>query len=201
MNNFLNRVGLCNHLNHLKFDRVHIHQLIRDSKAFCYYMDTDSMIIDRPIDESLISDELGFLKDELNNEIIEQAYFVAPKVYGLKVSNRVNPIIKAKSIPKNKINFEHMKQLYDGNILTFPVRRLFKDIETLSLLEKSFNVTISRDNTNSKRINIFDKNSVWVNTKPLKINMRMTFYEYLMYKGRFIPKKIFKNLINLASYE
>jgi len=54
-----------------------------------------------------------------------------------------------------------------GETLSFPVTRLFKDIHTLTLLEKSFNITISRDYSNSKRINIFDKNNNWIATRPV----------------------------------
>jgi len=80
------------------------------------------------------------LKDELNRSTITKAYFVAPKVYGLKLKEG-DTIIKAKSIRKNELSFFHIQQLYMEKTLTFPVTRLFKDIHTLTLIEKSFTIS------------------------------------------------------------
>jgi hypothetical protein len=115
------------------YSRIRIHSLIEKSGANLYYIDTDSMIIDKPLSPELISDELGDLKDELKGGVIDLAYFIAPKVYALKINNKIEPIIKAKSIKKGLIKFDHFSDLYAGEIKKYPVTRLFKDLETLSI--------------------------------------------------------------------
>ena len=54
-------------------------------------MDTDSLYTDKPIPLEFISEELGDLKDELKGDIIQEAFFVAPKVYGFRQVN--NPLV------------------------------------------------------------------------------------------------------------
>lgn len=183
------------------YARIRIHNLINQCEGKIYYMDTDSIYTDMPISEHLLSDELGDLKDELKGDIISEAYFVAPKVYGFKQEKTLQPTIKAKSIKKDQITFDHIKNLYNGETLQFPVKRFFKNIESLSLLEKSFNVTISRDESNSKRINVYDYSGNWVDTKPIVLNQKMTWFEYWMHKGWFLPKNYFLQLIQLKFKE
>lgn len=74
-----------------------------------YYTDTDSIFTDKPIPEYLIGDGLGMFKEEYNN--IVEAYFLGPKVYGLKLDNG-NEIIKFKGISKNTVDFDLLKSLY-----------------------------------------------------------------------------------------
>jgi hypothetical protein len=62
-----------------------------------YYIDTDSMIVNKPIPDDLIVDKLGLFK--LEHEI-DQAYFISPKLDALKTSNG-KYIVKAKGIGSN----------------------------------------------------------------------------------------------------
>jgi len=60
-------------------------------------------------------------------------------------------------VPKNQLNSDQIEKRYASDVLSLPVKRLFKSLNNLAISEKSFNISISRDNTNSKRVNIFDK--------------------------------------------
>jgi hypothetical protein len=62
-----------------------------------YYIDTDSMTVNKSIPDDLIGNNLGLFK--LEHEI-DQAYFISPKLYALKTSNG-KYIVKAKGIGSN----------------------------------------------------------------------------------------------------
>ena len=46
------------------------------------YTDTDSIFTSKKLDNSLIGKELGLMKDELDGNIIKEAYFLGIKQYG-----------------------------------------------------------------------------------------------------------------------
>ena len=64
-----------------------------------YYSDTDSAVIDQPLPEYMVGNQLGQLKLE---HTISKAVFLAPKVYGL-IDTEGNEIIKAKGLTKDSI--------------------------------------------------------------------------------------------------
>jgi hypothetical protein len=58
----------------------------KNNPAFnLYYSDTDSAVIDKPLDAELVGKNLGQMKLEYT---IEQAVFLAPKVYGFITTNK-----------------------------------------------------------------------------------------------------------------
>ena len=188
----ISNVGIASAIT--SYARIEIHNKIEETESNVYYMDTDSFITDQEIPNSFVSNELGDLKNEFAHDPILEAYFVAAKVYGLKLQSG-NSHIRAKSVPRSQLNFKDIKNLYNGEVLSIPVKRLFKELRTLSIIEKNFNIKLSRDNSNSKRINVFNTKLEWIHTKPIIVNNRMTFYEYLLHKGYHIPKDKFRNII------
>ena len=82
----------------LKQGRVTMSRYIKSliaNKYKLYYMDTDSLIIDQPLPESMVSDTmLGKFKLE---HVIKEGVFLAPKVYGLKLQDG-SEIIKVKGL-------------------------------------------------------------------------------------------------------
>ncbi len=46
------------------------------------YTDTDSIFTTQPLPEHQVGDALGQMKDELNGQIIQEAYFLGVKQYG-----------------------------------------------------------------------------------------------------------------------
>jgi DNA polymerase elongation subunit (family B) len=71
-----------------------------------YYMDTDSIVVNKRIPEELIGNKLGLFK--LEHEI-EHGYFISPKLYSLKLTNG-ETIVKAKGIG-NKLEFNQFETL------------------------------------------------------------------------------------------
>jgi hypothetical protein len=59
-----------------------------------YYTDTDSIILEKPLDSKYVNNELGSFKLE---SIIKEGYFIAPKLYYLTTSDEKS-IVKAKGL-------------------------------------------------------------------------------------------------------
>jgi len=72
-----------------------------------YYSDTESGVIDQPLPESMVGNELGQLKLE---HVINKAVFLAPKVYGL-VDIDGKEVIKVKGITHNVASEIHFYDL------------------------------------------------------------------------------------------
>lgn len=89
------------------YARIHMSQFKNNTDYNIYYTDTDSIVIDKPLDKSLINDkELGLMKlENVYNEFVA----LAPKVYGgITINNQ--DITKVKGF-KNNIPFETLKSL------------------------------------------------------------------------------------------
>jgi hypothetical protein len=72
-----------------------------------YYSDTDSIVIDQPLDDSIVGKELGQLKLE---HTISRAIFLAPKVYGL-ITEGGEEVIKVKGLSPSDIHIGDLEQL------------------------------------------------------------------------------------------
>jgi hypothetical protein len=68
----------------------------------CYYTDTDSVVLDKPLPEDEVSSyELGKLK--LEHKVVE-GYFLAPKCYTLDLESSV--VIRNKGMAKDKVDLK-----------------------------------------------------------------------------------------------
>lgn len=72
-----------------------------------YYTDTDSIVIDKQLPESMVGDKLGQLKLE---HVVNRAVFLAPKVYGL-ITEEGEEIIKVKGISHSVASELHINEL------------------------------------------------------------------------------------------
>ena len=88
--------------------RIHMSIFKNNPDFNLYYTDTDSVVIDQELPESMIGQNLGQLKLE---HTIDRAVFLAPKVYGLVTAEGVE-VIKIKGLSKNiKLNINDLEQL------------------------------------------------------------------------------------------
>ena len=53
------------------------------------YTDTDSIFTTKPIDPTLLGQDIGLMKDELKGQLIQEAYFLGPKKYGYYIIDPV----------------------------------------------------------------------------------------------------------------
>jgi hypothetical protein len=127
-----------------------------------YYMDTDSIVTDRPIPSHLIGNELGLFKLE---HIIKHGYFIAPKLYALITSDN-KTIIKAKGIGNN-LTINDFENLITNKSLIKAQDRWFKDVSNANIDIKNMNISVNP--TSFKRKTIIENNRLRY-TIPFTIN-------------------------------
>jgi len=131
-----------------------------------FYSDTDSLVLNGQLPPELIdASKLGMLK--LEHEI-EEAYFVAPKVYWLKTTEGAE-ISKCKGNPGSSLTKDQILTLYEGQSLTLEVTKWSRSLGAgVVRIVKGLPYNI-RPNFN-KRQKVFDDQDKWVDTKPLILN-------------------------------
>ncbi len=167
-----------------------------------YYSDTDSLVTDIKLDDSLVGSEMG--KFKLEHEIVE-GYFISNKTYSLKDKNG-KIIFKNKGVFVNKENdniitpfeddkdhkslaYEDFQKLYLGeNIKTFRYESNKNISSGYVNIKVPSKVTLSTDSY-TKRTKVFSE-GLWVDTKPLILNNNDKQYHTLVEsKNRDINNK------------
>jgi len=132
-----------------------------------YYSDTDSGVVDQPLDEALVGPLLGQFKLE---HILSRAVFLAPKVYGF-ITTAVTPgneIIKIKGVKNELLKDIHIQDL--ENLLFLDSSRVLsqekwiKNYQNGNITFKDVAYTLKI--TSNKRTPIYN-NNVFSNTEPL----------------------------------
>ena len=137
-----------------------------------YYCDTDSIFTDKKIDDSLISNELGYFKMEYEKS---KCIFLSPKTYIIKNEKEE---IKFKGLPleeKKKLNWNWFKNIYNkinkkketSFKLNIPIKKNIKDLIISYIENKKYSIYWNFD----KREKIF-KNNKWIDTKPINLNKK-----------------------------
>jgi len=107
-----------------------IYRLI-DLSIEIFYMDTDSMTVNKAIPEDLIVNKLGLFK--LEHEI-KHGYFISPKLYAIKTFDG-KTIVKAKGIG-SKLDFNSFETLIKINLLLKLQKDDLKILKMLLLILK-----------------------------------------------------------------
>ena len=153
------------------YARIYMSQFKNNPNYNLYYSDTDSIYIDSPLDDSLVSStELGKMKLE---GLYDEAIFLAPKVYALR--NKVESIIKIKGLTKksiqdNNITIDSLETLlYLNSNLSFTQLKWFKNIANanISVLEQIYTLKV----TGNKRKLVYDSNNILIETVPFTIDI------------------------------
>lgn len=124
--------------------RCHMAPFKAATKFNLYYSDTDCIVIDKPLPEELVGNNLGDLKLE---HVIEKAVFLAPKVYAL-ITDQGEEIIKVKgltqdAINKAKLGYNDFEQLLKYNEhIELNQEKFFKDINSgsVNIIESTYNL-------------------------------------------------------------
>jgi len=150
------------------YARIHMSQFKNNPNINLYYSDTDSIYIDSPLPEYLVSStELGKMKLE---GIYDEAIFLTPKVYALENTKSGESIIKIKGLTKksiqdNNITIDSLETLlYLNSNLTFSQMKWFKNImdANINILEQLYTLKV----TGNKRKLIYDNNNLLIGTDP-----------------------------------
>jgi DNA polymerase type B, organellar and viral len=135
---------------------------ILDSGVEIYYMDTDSITINKALPQELVGNGLGLFK--LEHEIVH-GYFISPKLYALKTADG-KMIVKAKGIG-NKLDFNQFETLIKNKSIVKDQERWFKDPANASINIKNIEMHIS--SMNLKRTQILN-NGRLSHTIPINID-------------------------------
>lgn len=110
------------------YSRIHMTPFKNNPNYNLYYSDTDSIYIDKPLQDNFIGKGLGKMKLEYN---FIEGTFLAPKVYGglyFDDNNQLKSITKVKGY-KNKLDYYELKSLLTkDNSLSLSQEKWFKDL-------------------------------------------------------------------------
>ena len=149
------------------YARIHMSQFKNNPDYNLYYSDTDSIYIDKELNDSLVNNKiLGHMKLEA---IIDKAIFIAPKVYGYLTEGKT--IIKVKGLSTesiNCINLEDLTSLLTDKVkLSFQNEKWYKDITTATINIKD--QIYSLRTTGNKRKLVFNEDNILINTEPFSL--------------------------------
>jgi hypothetical protein len=159
------------------YARIHMSEFKNPNLTFfnLFYSDTDSIVIDHPLPNDMVSNELGKMKLE---KIFKEAVFIGPKVYG-GITEDSKETIKAKGY-KNKDQFTHeqikfktLKSLLtlsennEINKIELTHEKWFRSFELGEIKIKDQKYTLRP--TDNKREFIIKDNKI-IGTKPYVIN-------------------------------
>jgi len=147
------------------YSRIYMHKIKHKYAKNLYYSDTDSLVLDIKLEDQLISaTELGLLKLEYK---IVSGLFIAPKLYYLKTD--IQNIVKAKGVNASVLNYDDFVKLYNGeHVKVNFIKNFIKNFKNYTIGVS--NIDIELQGNFSKRNKIF-KNSIWIDTQPIKINI------------------------------
>ena len=181
------------------YSRIYMNKIkldILNKGGSIYYTDTDSIVTDIKLDDSVVGKDLGKFKLE---HVVEEGYFISNKTYALKKTDG-SVIIKNKGSDTKSLTIENFRELYlgiDAKAIRYESKRdYFNRSVTIKIPNE---ITLSAQSY-KKRIRIFNENNIWIDTKPTaKITQILIVFNLL----KILPRKpinltlIFNNLFNI----
>ena len=144
------------------YARIHMSQFKNNPNFNLYYSDTDSIYIDKELDNSFISETvLGKLKLE---KVLSKFVGVGPKFYGGVDAFNGKEFSKVKGFSSSLTINQLESLLIKGNSLSLDQSKWYRDYKNSNVFIK--NTTYYSKLTGNKRISVFDHNNLLVNTKP-----------------------------------
>lgn len=143
------------------YSRVYMSNFKNRENINLYYSDTDSIFIDRKLNDEWVGDRMGQFKLE---NIFKEIVFLGPKIYaGMTSDNEYVCKVKGYKNPK-LINF--FKKWLNRSTLELSHENGFRSLQTSEIEIKSqlYNLTA----TENKRSFIRDENNLIIDTHPFK---------------------------------
>lgn len=128
----------------------------------CYYTDTDSVFLAKPLGEDYIGNNQGKKKLE---SVIKEAIFISPKVYGYY--NHFKTEVKIKGFTSDKVSLNELKLLLNIDNTISIESEYFK--RKGASIEQVKTYKVLANTVRNKRIPVF-KNGLVTSTKPLIIS-------------------------------
>lgn len=139
------------------------------SKPGCFYTDTDSVFLDKPLKYpfEVSSTELGKILLEC---FVREGIFLAPKSYSLEVEDDQH-IVRYKGPAKDLVDHDWLREQYSDpkRAMGLKTEANFKvRWDTLDICQREVFLNLGLK-LNTKRDNVYDQNGLWVDTKPKKV--------------------------------
>lgn len=156
-------ISICIAMAITSYAIIHMSQFLNLPGYKVYYTDTDSVFLDKPLPDYMISNELGKMKLE---GIYDEAIFIAPKVYGVKSEN-IN-YTKVKGL-KNKITYNDLSTLLLKNqTLEIPQEKWYRSISNSRITIINELYTLMK--TETKRKIVYSSDGIAKSTEPFYID-------------------------------
>uniref|UniRef100_A0A896YS35 DNA polymerase n=1 Tax=Coniophora puteana TaxID=80637 RepID=A0A896YS35_9AGAM len=130
-----------------------------------YYTDTDSIFIDKPLSDNLVSEELGKMKLEY---VLKDAVFLAPKVYaGMTDDGKFISKIKGFT-DKSLVTLEDLEGLLvKGSYKSLKHTKWFRNMSegSISIMSTPYNLV----QTQNKRTIVFNDQDKAIDSKAFTI--------------------------------
>jgi hypothetical protein len=146
------------------YARVYMSSFKNNPNFNLYYSDTDSIVIDQELPNTLIGNELGQLKLE---HIIERGVFLAPKVYGL-INDKGESIIKVKGLKEKQISELTLDDL-ESLLIKNSNREFTQEKWNKHLFEGQIttnDVIYTLKVNSNKRVSVYDVDNRLMKTEP-----------------------------------
>ena len=160
-----------------------------------YYMDTDSLVTDIPLDQDLVGEKLGQFKLEYK---IKEGYFISNKTYCLILEDN-STVIKSKGVKQDSLTVEEFKAMYFTNKNVYAQKTsTVTNLTKGSIIIQDKKILLRSDGY-LKREKLYNGTGLWVDTKPLvynNFNRSIVPYNNLLFN--IIPyKKLDRSIINV----
>jgi hypothetical protein len=151
--------------------RLYMYSFKNIENNTCYYSDTDSIFLEKKLDEKHVGNELGKFKLEYE---FKNGYFVAPKVYQIEFFNGERKTVfkgmKKEEFNKSIKNDTFEKIIYNNHKISIKRTSNFV-VDLINLIVKKKDTEINFQFPFRKRNKIYDlKNKYWIDTSILWIN-------------------------------
>lgn len=153
----------------------------------CYYTDTDSVFVGKPLNSTLVGINLGQFKDELQGFRIDKALFLAPKTYGYIIGNKSKTVVAG--VRPGIINYTDLESIYKGNTIEVNNNIINKSLTNLTLTFKSNTIQLSLKTRDLVKTPIYNSNFELIGYLPKNL-----WVPHKLYKLQCNYKKIIKEL-------
>ena len=143
---------------------IYMQKISQDLKV--YYLDTDSLVLDKPLPKDLVNNSIG--KFKLENKI-KEGYFVKGKFYWF-LNEHGKEIIKSAGLKSNLLCKDHFLDLYHGKSIKINTTKLSRDIKKgHGIIENRLVMEISPLYNYTSPRKLIYKQGIWTHSIPWRI--------------------------------
>lgn len=119
--------------------RIYMHPLIMDKKNPALVVNTDSVVVQKPLKKN-VGSELGDLKHQYK---IKEAIYIYPKLYYHRTEDN-QEIIKSAGIDKTQLSYTSFKNMLDGQTISIDTNKFEIELRRVSILFTPYTINISK---------------------------------------------------------